>query len=95
MTTVQKAVDGSQPLSYLQSTAQQQEGIYGPLTAITAQAPNNVITLEVGPSPEPGKRVILETYDGHPPEKPDHDLICIATCLVNGSMAKVAAYRPD
>jgi hypothetical protein len=93
-TTVQKACDGTKPLDYLQSVIQQEEGIFGPLQSLAAQAPNNVMTLVVGPSPPASQRAVLETYDSHPPEKPDATLICVADCLVNGTTAKVAAYRP-
>ena len=93
MTIVQKACDGNQPLSYLQTVVQQEEGIYGPLAALMAQAPNNVMTLQIGASPAPGKRAVLEVYEGHPPEKEGHVLICIASCLVNSAIQSVAAYR--
>jgi hypothetical protein len=94
-TTVQKACDGNKPLDYLQAVIQQEEGIFGPLQSLAAQAPNNVITMIVGPSPPSSQRAVLATYDGHPPEKPGATLICVADCLVDGNTAKVAAYRPN
>jgi hypothetical protein len=94
MAIVQKACDGNQPLSYLQTVVQQEEGIYGPLSGLMAQAPNNVMTLQIGASPAVGKRAVLEVYSGHPPQKDGHVLICVANCLVNAAMQSVAAYRP-
>lgn len=93
-TTVQKAADGNNPLSYLQTVIQQEEGIFGPLQGLAVQAPNNVMTLVVGASPPVGQRAVLETYTDHPSAKPDAELICVAPCLVQGALVKVAAYRP-
>jgi hypothetical protein len=71
---------------------QQQEGVFGPLTALGKEGSNNTITLEIGPSPT--NRALLETFQGgQPPEKAGHALICSGDCLVNGQPAKVAAYR--
>ena len=92
--TVQEACDGSKPLDIFQSIIQQEEGIFGPLQALSIQAPNNVMTLIVGPSPPSAQRAVLEIYTDHPPAKPNATLICVADCLVNGNIAKVAAYRP-
>lgn len=94
MGTVQKACEGTQSLSYLQAVIQQEEGIYGPLQSLAVQPPNNVFSLVIGPSPPTGQRALLETYAGHPPEKPNAVLICVADCLVDGTLTKIAAYRP-
>lgn len=93
-TTVEKPFEGSRPLAELQTAIQQQEGIFGPLQGLRMQAPNNIMTLLVGPSPEPAQRAFIETYEGHPPHKVNARLICVAECLVGGSPKSVAAYRP-
>ncbi|MBI2998136.1 MAG: hypothetical protein HYY46_06725 [Deltaproteobacteria bacterium] len=86
------ATPGSQSLAEFQTVVQQQEGIFGPLTALGKKDQNNTITLQIGPGP--GNRAVLETYKGNnPPEKGGFDLICAGDCLVEGQPAKVAAYR--
>ena len=94
MSIVQKAWKGKRPLSCVKPVVQQEAGIYGPRSGLMAQAPNNVMTLQIGASPAVGKRAVLEVYSGHPPEKDGHVLICVANCLVSGAMQSVAAYRP-
>jgi len=87
------ATPGSQSLADFQTVVQQQEGIFGPLTALGKEGSNNTITLEIGTSPT--KRAVLARYDGDtPPDRAGHSLICQGDCLVQGEPAKVAAYRP-
>jgi hypothetical protein len=94
MGIVQIASDGSKDLPFLQTIVQQQEGIFGPITALASMPPNNVLSFQVGPSPAPAKRAVLESFTDHPPQKDKHELICIGNCLVSGKTAKMAAYRP-
>jgi len=93
MATVREATPGSQDLPTFQTVVQQQEGVFGPLTALSSEGPNNVMTFEVGPSPDAPHRAILATYTGHPPAKDGCVLVCIGNCLVSGAAQQVAAYR--
>ena len=83
---------GNQSLADFQTVVQDQEGIFGPLTALGKEGSNNTITLDIGPSPN--NRALLETFQGsQPPEKSGHTLICSGDCLVESQPANVAAYR--
>jgi hypothetical protein len=93
MATAQEATPGSQDLSTFQTVVQQQEGIFGPLTALSNHGANNVMTFQVGPSPDASHRAILETYTDHPPAKAGYVLVCIGSCLVSSVLQQVAAYR--
>ena len=84
--------DGNQSLADFQTVVQQQEEIFGPLTALGMQDSNNTMTFDIGPVP--ANLAVLATYAGDaPPAKDGHSLICKGDCLVNGQPAKVAAYR--
>jgi hypothetical protein len=93
MATAKAGTPGSQDLATFQTFVQQQEGIFGPLIALSSESPNNITTFEVGPSPDASHRAILETYAAHPPPKDGHVLVCIAKCFVSGALQHVAAYR--
>jgi hypothetical protein len=93
MATVREATPGSQDLPTLQTVVQQQEGVYGPLTALSSEGSNNILTLQVGPSPDAPHRAIIDIYTVHPPAKDGYVLVCIATCLVGGAPKQVAVYR--
>jgi hypothetical protein len=93
MATAQALSDGSKDLAYFQTNIQQEEGIYGPLTGLAAQAPNNVMTFTIGPSPDPAHRCVLDIFTDLPAGKAGYVLVCVGDCLVSGSTARVAAYR--
>lgn len=93
MATAQDATPGSQDLPTFQTVVQQQEGIFGPLSALSSSGANNVMTFQIGPSPDAPHRAILATYTDHPPAKNGYVLVCIASCLVSGATQQVAAYR--
>jgi hypothetical protein len=93
MATRQEATPGSQDLSTFQTVVQQQEGIFGPLTALSSSGSNNVMTFQVGPSPDASHRATLATYTDHPPAKGGYDLVCVGSCLVSGAIQQVVAYR--
>jgi hypothetical protein len=95
MATTHATTSGANDIATFQGVVQQQEGIFGPLTNLRADGPNNVMTFEVGPSPPTAKRAVLEVYAGHPPNKVGHALICVANCMVSGALKDVAAYRPN
>jgi hypothetical protein len=85
---------GSQSLKDFETVVQQKEGIFGPLKALASEGSFNLITYEIGESPE--KAPVLATYTGGtPPAKPDHALICFGACLVESKPTNVAAYRPS
>jgi hypothetical protein len=93
MSTHQEATPGSQDLSTFQTVVQQQEGIFGPLTALSSSGSDNVMTFQVGPSPDASHRAILLIFTDHPPTKDGYNRICVGNCLVSGAPQKVAAYR--
>jgi len=93
MATAREATPGSQDLTTFQTVVQQQEGIFGVLTALSSEGANNIMTFQVGPSPDAAHRAILATYTGHPPNKDGYVLVCIGNCLVSGATQQVAAYR--
>lgn len=87
-------ITGNQSLADFQTVVQEQEGIFGPLTALGTQGSNNTITLDIGPTP--ANRAVLETYEGDaPPAKDGHSVVCTGDCLVDGQPAKVVAYRQN
>lgn len=94
MAIAQALSDGGKDLAYFQTIIQQEEGIYGPLLSLAAQAPNNLMTFTIGPSPDAAHRAILATFTDHPPAKAGHLLVCVGDCLVSGAVARIAAYRP-
>lgn len=86
------ASDGSLPLGQFETIVQQQEGIFGPLLALSSLGAQNLITLTVGPRPE--HRARLEIIAAEPaPAKPGHDLICTGDVFVLGQPVLIAAYR--
>ena len=86
--------DGNQSLAEFQTAVQQQEEIFGPLTALGLQGPNNTMTFDIGPAP--ANLAVLETYDGDaPPAKDGHDVVSAGGCLVEGRPTNVVAYRPN
>lgn len=93
MATAQEATPGNQDLATFQVVVQQQEGIFGPLTALGSAGSNNVMTFQIGPSPDAAHRAILATYTDHPPQKAGYVLICAGSCLVSSAAQQVAAYR--
>ncbi len=85
---------GNQSLPDFQTVVQQQEGIFGPLTALGKQGSNNTITLDIGSTPT--NRAVLATYAGDaPPDRDGHSVVCTGDCLVDGQPAKVVAYRQN
>lgn len=85
---------GNKSLAGFQTVVQQQEGLFGPLTALGKQGSNNTVTLDIGDAP--ANRAVLATYDSNtPPNRGGHGIVCTGDCLVNGQSAKVVAYRQD
>ncbi len=93
MATARDATPGTQNLSDFQKVIHQQEGIFGPLISLANDGSNNIMTFQIGPSPDADHRVIIDTYIDHPPLKNGFVLVCISNCLVSGSIQSVAAYR--
>jgi len=93
MATATESTPGSQDLPTFQTVVQQQEGIFGPLTALTSSGGNNTMTFQVGPSPDSAHRAILAVYTDHPPPKDGYVLVCVGSCLVSSASQQVAAYR--
>lgn len=93
MATVRETAQGNQDIAAFQLLIQQQEGIMGPLISLWSEPPLNVMTFGVGPSPDADHRTILATYTDHPPAKDGFFLFCAGSCLIDGSVQQVAAYR--
>lgn len=93
MATVREATPGTQDLSVFQTVIQQQEGIFGPLISLANEGSNNIMTFQIGLSPDADHRAIIDTYIDHPPSKNGFVLVCISNCLVSGAIKAVAAYR--
>lgn len=94
MPSTTEKTDGNQSLPDFQTVVQQQEGIFGPLTALGTQDSDNTMTFDIGPMP--ANLAKLETYDGAaPPAKGGHSIVCTGNCLVESQPAKVVAYRQD
>jgi len=93
MATAKEATPGTQDLPTFQVVVQQNEGIFGPLQVLSSEGANNVMTFQVGPSPDTGHRAILDTYTDHPAQKAGYSLVCAGSCLVSGKAQQVAAYR--
>ncbi len=92
--TETRETTGNQSLADFETVVQQQEGIFGPLTALGKQGSNNTITLDIGPAP--ANRAVLATYASDaPPAKDGHSVVCTGDCLVDGQPAKVVAYRQN
>ena len=86
--------NGNQSLADFQTVVQQQEEIFGPLTALGMQGSNNTMTFDIGP--RPANLAKLETYDGDaPPTKDGHGVLCSGGCWVDGQPANVVAYRQN
>ncbi len=86
--------NGNQSLADFQTAVQQQEEIFGPLTALGIQGSNNTMTFDIGPAP--ANLAKLETYDGDaPPAKDGYSVVCKGGCLVAGRPANVVAYRQN
>ena len=86
--------DGNMTIADFQTVVQQQEGIFGPLTALGKQGSNNTITFDIGSAP--ANRTVLATYEGDaPPARDGHSVVCKGDCLVAGQPAKVVAYRQN
>ena len=86
------ASDGARPLGELQTIVQQNEGIFGPLLALSSHGVNNFMTFAIGQ--RPAQRAELELIGaGNAPPKPDHDLVCVGDVMVNARPVRVAAYR--
>ena len=83
---------GSQSLAQFQTVVQQQEQIFGPLTALGRDGANNTITFDVGNSPAQGPELATFTGD-KPPAKPGFSIVCVGDCLVDSKPARVVAYR--
>jgi hypothetical protein len=94
MATAQEITPCNQDLPTFQTVVQQQEGIFGPLTALSQSGDKNIMTFQVGPSPDAAHRVVLEIYTDHPPNRNGLTLVCVAACLVSSTLQNVAAYRP-
>jgi hypothetical protein len=86
-------ISGAHDLKSLQETIRQQEGIFGPLISLHCQGNDNVVTFEVGASPDVNSRALLAIYDRHPAEMGGHVVICAGACLVDRQRRLVAAYR--
>lgn len=93
MAIATEATPGAQDLATFQTVIQQQEGIFGPLTSLSSSGGNNIMTLQVGPSPDAAHRALIEIYSDHPPAKQGYTLVCIGSCLVSSAAKQVAAYR--
>ena len=93
MATAKEATPGSQDLPTFQTVVQQNEGIFGPLLSLSSAGVNNIMTFQVGPSPDTAHRAILDTYTDHPPQKAGYTLICTGACLVSNAPQQVGAYR--
>jgi hypothetical protein len=93
MASATESTPGSQDLPTFQTVVQQQEGIFGPLTALANDGVNNIMTFQVGPSPDGPHRALLATYTDHPPPRDGYTLVCIGQCLVSSTVQQVAAYR--
>jgi hypothetical protein len=81
MATAQEATPGSQDLVTFQTVVQQQEGIFGPLTLLSSAGDENLMTFQVGPSPDSSHRAILATYTDHPSAKVGSVLVCVGSCV--------------
>jgi len=93
MAMATESTPGTQDLPTFQTVIQQQEGIFGPLTALANDGVNNTMTFQVGPSPDSAHRSTLSVYTDHPPQKAGFVLVCIGQCLVSSTVQQVAAYR--
>jgi hypothetical protein len=93
MATARETALGNQDLTTFQTIVQQQEGVFGPLISLSSESTNNVMTFQIGPSPDASHRAILATYTDHPPTKDGYTFVCAGTCLVSGIAQLVAAYR--
>lgn len=94
MPSTTEPADGNQSLADFQTVVQQQEEIFGPLTALGMQGSDNTMKFEIGPVP--ASLAKLEIYDGDaPPAKDGHSVVCKGDCLVNSQPAKVVAYRQN
>ena len=94
MATTQVKVEGRKTKSELQTIIQQQEGLFGPLAKLDSANGYTIVTLTVGRSPDKGKRVVLEIFDGpHPPGKAGYKIVCSGKCLIASALTQIVAYR--
>ena len=89
------ATPGEWSLETTQIAVQQQEGIFGPLTALSAtagQPERNRVTFMIGPTPL--HRCVLAAYTtAKPPVKPGFDVVASGSLWAEKKKLKVAAYR--
>ena len=84
--------DGSNDLTFLQTVVNQQEGIYGPLIALTSEIGQTYLVFQRGAAPNP--RSVLVKIDGEPaPARPPQTVACSGLCVLGGQETWVAAYR--
>lgn len=84
--------DGSNDLNFLQTVVNQQEGIYGPLIALTSEIGQTYLVFQRGAPPNP--RSVLATITGEPaPPRPPQSAACSGLCVLEGQEKWVAAYR--
>jgi hypothetical protein len=93
MAIVNEVTPGSQDLATFQTVVQQQEQIYGPLTAIGTSGANNSMSFQFGTSPDAAHLATLAVYTDHPAPVAGTVLVCSGQCLVKGVATNVAAYR--
>ena len=93
-TTQTLSTPGSQDLATFQTVVQQQEQIFGPLTALSSAAGNNLMTFTIGTSPDDNHLAQLATYSGAtPPARAGFSVACTGSCLVSSGVQQVVAYR--
>jgi len=93
-TTQTLQTPGSQDLPTFQTAVQQQEQIFGPLTALSSASGNNVMTFTIGTSPDNNHLAQLAPYTGTtPPAKPGFAVVCTGSCLVSNAVQQIVAYR--
>ncbi|HET7884279.1 MAG TPA: hypothetical protein VFL55_25555 [Acetobacteraceae bacterium] len=86
---------GSSSLSDLETFADQQEEVLGPLVNLGNAGPNTVLTFAMD-DPPPKQFIILRlTPAGNTPVVPGFSLVCQGNCLIGGQLTGVAALRSD
>lgn len=85
---------GSQSLADLQTVIRQEEQAFGPLIAISPHDGNTWLTM--ADAAAPATPITLEKIGaGSIPDRPNHTLVCIGDCFLQGEQARVAAFRPN
>lgn len=93
MTSQVVASSSAKTLADFQRIVQQQEGIFGPLIALSSQQGNNWIVLEENPV-KPANRATLQVIQQEPaPAVPGSTVVCTGNCFVEDKAVLVAAYR--